>query len=268
MEVFYRGECFFPLFVICSRLEKLVLAQKVMRGSMYVRGIHPIKRIQHFLRMLMNLIINRAWTSFHTDCGEKKKKRKEMSVLRITWQGRMAKAIEVMVHVVGQIIWWEGWGYHRVGDDGGGGGGSNYLLPLTPMSLTALLWEHVWHTEQMDKIGVVKMSIRWRAFPFLVLIDFKFLISKRFLPFYVYLIATNVWPLCFRQVMPFIPNNTLHTLFPEFQNDNDKYFREGDSQISKSDKREVASVYSPPTLLPPHHLDADPSSHTAAAGDV
>ena len=78
MEVFYRGECFFPLFVICSRLEKLVLAQKVMRGSMYVRGIHPIKRIQHFLRMLMNLIINRAWTSFHADCGEKKKKRGEV----------------------------------------------------------------------------------------------------------------------------------------------------------------------------------------------
>ena len=42
---------------------------------MYVRGIHPIKRIHHFLRMLMNLIINRARTSFHTDCGEKKKKR-------------------------------------------------------------------------------------------------------------------------------------------------------------------------------------------------
>ena len=42
---------------------------------MYVRGIHPIKSIHHFLRMLMNLIINRAWASFHTDCGDKKNKR-------------------------------------------------------------------------------------------------------------------------------------------------------------------------------------------------
>ena len=29
----------------------------------------------------------------------------------------------------------------------------------------------------------------------------------------------------------------------------------------------MASVYSPPTLLPPHHSNAEPSPHTGFAGD-